>query len=319
MMGVSHAYSGVVVGCALASLGMPHAATIPEIAGHIYAAGSAGGGIGPTLLAALAAFGFAFVTGLLLPGFLVPDAWTANPPLLVLGLFVLILGGAALMPDLDHVSSTVARTLGPITGVLSHGLNRLSLTIYHATRLPGDPPERRDGHRLITHTWPGSAGFGVIALTCQLAHPIAAGAVVGISVGLLAVGVRRMLRKIPVVRAAPGMVLGMLAGMGGWWCSVQYSGWSLLFPLAVMLGCMVHREGDWCTNSGVPRRLWGIPQNAGTMRWAKNGAPRRFDTGGDYERYAVRHALLAGAVVAAAGFVLMPEILPALLASGGEV
>src|SRR5690606_22340506 len=122
--------------------------------------------------------------GCLLAGALAPA------PLPVKALVVATTGGAALVPDLDHPSATVARSLGIVTRLLARAIDRASLSLYHATRTDGDPRERRSGHRLATHTVPGClVAAAVVGLLC-LAHPLAGAAAACLLVGLLGLGVR---------------------------------------------------------------------------------------------------------------------------------
>src|SRR5689334_11070895 len=41
--------------------------------------------------------------------------------------------GAALLPDLDHPPSTVARSFGPVTKIVSRGVDAASVGIYNVT------------------------------------------------------------------------------------------------------------------------------------------------------------------------------------------
>lgn len=309
MMGVSHAYSGVILGCSAASLVVPHRYTTWEVAAEVW---QNSGTWAVLLLPVLV------VLGVLLPGLAIPDHVIPDAPPVVLVLTIAITGGAALLPDLDHPSSTVARSIGWLTRSISRALAWTAWTIYHSTRLPGDPGQRESGHRLITHTPVGSLGFAVIASASAAAHPIASGVVAGLCCGLLATGLRhalrRFLRQLPRcfrwIGSTPGVTLGGAAGIASWHASTTFPAWSWAIGLPVLLGCLIHREGDWCTNSGVPRRLWPLPEEAGTRRWKLHRAPITFDTGGDEERYVVRNALVLGSVLALAGLLGLPGALP---------
>lgn len=54
-------------------------------------------------------------------------------------------------PDLDHPSSKAARSLGPATRLLAHGIAALSAAVYRSTATGRDRPNE-SGHRGITHT-----------------------------------------------------------------------------------------------------------------------------------------------------------------------
>src|ERR1041384_8301855 len=59
--------------------------------------------------------------------------------------------GAALLPDLDHPSSTISRTFGPISAGASALINTISSFVYRTTRTRKDS-NRDGGHRGLTHT-----------------------------------------------------------------------------------------------------------------------------------------------------------------------
>lgn len=71
-------------------------------------------------------------------------------PVLVVG--ALICAGAALAPDLDHKSATISRAFGPLSRGLCEVVDKISYSVYKATRAPRDA-RRTGGHRTLTHTW----------------------------------------------------------------------------------------------------------------------------------------------------------------------
>lgn len=243
----------------------------------------------------------------------VTDTIPAPPAML----FVAVVGGAALLPDIDHPGSTVARCLGPITKVLARGTEWMSLTIYHATRTPKDPPDRESGHRTVTHTYAGSAVIGFLATVSCLVSPYGVAAVCALAVGLLGAGTRRttgkVLRRFSGLRLPVAFVLAVSGGVAGYFISTGFPGWSWLFGLGVAVGCIIHREGDWCTNSGVPRRLW--PKIKNGRRWDKSRASANFDTGSAMEVYTVRPLLTVAFAVSA---VWSSGVLPVLFTAGSN-
>lgn len=216
-------------------------------------------------------------------------------------LAVALTGGAALLPDIDHRNSTVAKALGPITGVIARAVDELSLSIYHATRTPKDPPSRESGHRLATHTYVGSAVFGLLTVVACWVSEWGTAAVSALVVGLLGAGTKRtvggLLRKLLKLRMGAALFLAIVGGVSGYLVSEQYPGWWWLYGAAVFLGCIVHREGDWCTNSGVPRRDW--PRIRDGRRWDKDRARATFETGKHVELEVVRPALAVGFLLTA--------------------
>lgn len=211
-------------------------------------------------------------------------------------LAVAVTGGAALLPDLDTASSTASRSLGFLTRWIAHGVAWVSIEVYHATRLDGDPAARDNPHRLITHTPVGSLAFGgVVAVAC-LAHPIAGGVVIGL---LIALGVT----AVPTLHRAgnrlPGGGLAVLvvSAGGAWWVLTYENAWWWVLPVAVVWGAILHREGDWCTVQGVPRRLWPLPE--GDQRWRQHHALVTWHAGDEIERLYVTPALGVATVVSA--------------------
>lgn len=66
-----------------------------------------------------------------------------------IAVFVTVTAGWALVPDLDHPSSSASRLLGPATRVLSAGLRAATGAVYYATKGPQD---EQGIHRTVTHT-----------------------------------------------------------------------------------------------------------------------------------------------------------------------
>jgi membrane-bound metal-dependent hydrolase YbcI (DUF457 family) len=184
---------------------------------------------------------------------------------------------------LDHPSATAARSLGVLTKVIAIGMDRLALSVYHATRGPRDTAARESGHRLFTHTVPASVLAGATVGLLVLVYPALVAVVAALLAGLLALGFKRA-----------GSVLATVTGFVTWWALTQHPGWSWLFPVAVTLGCVVHICGDAVTNSGVPI-LW--PVDRGGRRWAPVRTPVTFNAGGPEEQMVVAPLLLLAVVV----------------------
>src|SRR5690606_13661617 len=229
-------------------------------------------------------------------------AATGTPPSPV-GLLVwaLLGAGAALVPDLDHPSSTVTRSQGFVTGLLSRGMRALSLAVYERTRAPAD---RSDGeHRHLGHTPAFAVAVGTaVGLLCHLSWWASAAAVWFLSF----VGLRALRRATwGWLRATLGSWTGAALGALGvtalfltaW--DDRPPGWTV--GLLVALGMVVHSLGDALTSSGVPL-AWPVRING--RRWAMLGAPRwmRFRTG-TWPEWVVTAASLTGA--AAVGCALL--------------
>jgi membrane-bound metal-dependent hydrolase YbcI (DUF457 family) len=225
-------------------------------------------------------------------------------PTPIRALLVVVTGGAALLPDLDHPSATAARSLGVLTKVIAIGMDRLALSVYHATRGPRDTAARESGHRLFTHTLPACVLAGGVVGLLVLVYPVLVALVAALLAGLLALGFKRA-----------GGVLAIGAGLVTWWALTQHPGWSWLFPAAVTLGCAVHIMGDMVTNSGVPV-LWPI-ERAG-KRWAPVRTPVTFNAGGPEEQLVVAPLLLLAVALSVSWSTgLLAVVVSAVAAIGG--
>nr|WP_133740190.1 metal-dependent hydrolase [Actinorugispora endophytica] len=210
--------------------------------------------------------------------------------------------GAALVPDLDHPSSTVTRSQGFVTGLLSRGARSLSLAVYDFTRTPAD--DSGGGHRHLLHTPAFAVAVGALTgLACQLSWWATTATVWFLSFLALRGLVRRLVRggarrllaswagSAVAAAAATALFLSSWAG--------QPPGW--VVGAAVALGMVVHSLGDALTPAGVPL-AWPVPVRG--RRWAMLGAPRwmRFRTG-TWPEWVVRAGSLVGTV--AVGYALV--------------
>lgn len=221
-----------------------------------------------------------------------------SAPFGVRALLVIVSGGAALLPDLDHPQATAARSLGLLTKLVAHGVDRVSLTIYHATRSPGDPHDRHSGHRLFTHTVPGCLLAGLFVGLLAVLSPIALAVSCGLLGGLLALGFR-----------SAGFPLAATTTAVSWWVFDQHPGWSWTVPVTVSVGCVIHSLGDWVTNSGVPL-LWPLVSQG--KRWRLVHAPVTFSAGDEVETRLVAPLLVLCLVASAAQ---VTGVLPVVIAA----
>lgn len=158
--------------------------------------------------------------------------------------------GSALLPDIDQPSSTIARSFGPVTWVLSKGVNAASAGIYNLTK--GTKEQfRSDGHRTVTHTLLGAlaAGAGVSAL-CGFGG---LWATLGLLFFLLGLAVRGLMHEwvkkqgwiiTTVVAAAAAFAASQALPSGQdnyWWLGAT-----------VVFGMLVHDLGDGITAEGIP-------------------------------------------------------------------
>lgn len=204
--------------------------------------------------------------------------------------------GAALLPDLDHPSATVARAFGPITELMAHGVNGLSKRVYGATRTRKDD-DRDGGHRGLTHTWVFAAAVGG-ALTGAVAL-VGKPVVLGALFFFLSLALRGLLKD--TARRFGWLGVTVAAGLLTWLAGAvlpedQAGAW---LGAVVALGCLVHCWGDSLTLSGCPW-LWPIPIMG--QRWYPIGTPHvlRFRAGGTAEKWLVMPVLTAATIAAAA-------------------
>ena len=144
--------------------------------------------------------------------------------------WVVALGGASLIPDLDTSGSSAARMWGPLTGAVS-------VVVAWVAR----------GHRRGTHdALLGPAAFALMAWLATL-HPISFGVGLALLIGL-------SLRGLALAGAGQLGVVGnlLLSSAAAWWLVVHGAAQVQLLPLVVAAGVLVHIAGDWVTTEGVP-------------------------------------------------------------------
>ncbi len=144
--------------------------------------------------------------------------------------WVLALGGASLLPDLDTTGSTAARMWGPLTRSLGALVGTLA-----------------QGHRQGTHDLVlAPIAFAGVALLASL-HPVTTGIVLAVTIGLslrgLALaGVGRIGAPANLIVSALGAAVLVAAG------AHQVK----LLPLVMAAGVLIHIAGDWLTDEGIP-------------------------------------------------------------------
>lgn len=225
------------------------------------------------------------------------------------GPFAVTCAGYALLPDLDHPSSTVTRTLGPVTGIASAGLRRCSAALYRATKGRRDEPVAGT-HRHASHTlifaaligllcWASTAAWGVWAVTAWLAFGLLLaydrlGKLVLLPFGVAAA------TWIPQVDGPAGFGAAALAAL------TASAGW---LGIAVAAGCVVHCLGDALTESGCPF-LFPLSIRGETWYEIRPPAWLRLHTGRRGEKWVVFPLVLAGCIAAIPG--LLPHLLDLL-------
>ncbi|AUZ88553.1 hydrolase [Arthrobacter agilis] len=176
----------------------------------------------------------------------------------------LVTAGAALLPDADHHSATIAHSLPPLSNLFCAGVGAIS-----------------GGHRLGTHSLLGVAAFVAVAFVAGLwtvgttdFGTIYPGA--GLLTVLLVSFAAKALKIIPDSMRRSPWAVGLTAGAFVTAFAPEEQFW---FPLAVGIGVVVHILGDMLTTGGCnpvypfrirrPRSLAGLPVIA--QVWRPNG------------------------------------------------
>ncbi|WP_230985397.1 metal-dependent hydrolase [Microbispora oryzae] len=185
-----------------------------------------------------------------LPGVTSPELATLTGPILSPSELVagaLVCAGAAMLPDLDHPSATIAQTFGPATYYLSKGVNIIS-----------------GGHRHATHSllFSLAAGFGTFFLAGRfsVARDIIVVLMIGLALRAIGFGVPGKTITSAVVNVGMTGALFVTFLLLG----VTYS-W---LAFAIGIGCLVHVFGDCLTEHGCPvlwplKGKWVLPYDIG--------------------------------------------------------
>lgn len=144
--------------------------------------------------------------------------------------WVIALGGASLLPDLDTTGSTAARMWGPPTRILAAGVGAVAR-----------------GHRQGTHDLvlaPIVAGLAVLAAAL---HPVTLGMVLALTTGLALRGLA--LAGAGRVGAATNLAISIVTA---WWLITHGAQNLHALALVVAGGVLVHILGDLPSTQGVP-------------------------------------------------------------------
>ncbi|MBO4208022.1 metal-dependent hydrolase [Micromonospora echinofusca] len=223
-----------------------------------------------------------------------------------------VCAGGALFPDLDlsgkvtrnQGGATVARTFGVFSLFIAEVIEKLSLGVYHATKLSKDP-HRNNGHRTLTHTIPFTVlvGWGTTALCATYGK----WAVIGILFFMIGLALRGLFDDW--AKRAGWVIVTLVSLAAAWFTFLNLPGdrGYPLIGLAVGVGCFVHILGDLMTRAGVPI-LWPIPIRR--RMWTMIGMPNSIalKTGSKAEVVFVRIGLTVVAILSAIGLVA-PNVL----------
>ncbi len=217
--------------------------------------------------------------------------------------FAGVCAGAALLPDLDCPTSSVARAFGPASQVLSTAVARVSCLLYRATATRRDG-HRDGGHRTATHTavFAVAAGAAAGSATGWGGRP----AVAVLLFVMLALALRGLLHTWATRRGwiAVAAVAAAMTWAAGRFLPPTGAGW---LGAAVALGVLVHLAGDVITREGCPVLA---PLPVGGRVWFdwRLPSPLRIRAGG-----VVEYAVLLPACTAATVLLTLRTANPALL------
>lgn len=221
-------------------------------------------------------------------GQLTPKTWVVGATLAT---------GAALLPDIDHPSSTVARTFGGMSRGVSAAMAGLSGFLYRLTRTRHDS-DRSGTHRGFTHTvvFAILAGISTTAIV-QSSNGTALGVLMFIFAGLTVRGLMNNWSPQSDALLIAAVSLALTIVCWAWTGDQPHD--AAAFGIAVMLGCVAHFIGDAITEQGCPM-LWPIP--LGSKTWYPVAPPKalRMQTGGKVELALVGPGLTIVAVALSA-------------------
>jgi membrane-bound metal-dependent hydrolase YbcI (DUF457 family) len=218
-----------------------------------------------------------------------------------------VCAGGALFPDLDlsgkvtrnQGGATVARTFGVFSLFLAEVIEKISLGVYHATKLSRDP-HRDNGHRTFTHTLPftGLIGWGTTALCTHFGK----WAVIGVVFLMVGLALRGLFDEW--AQRAGWLIITLVSAVAAWFTGAWLPGdrGYPMLGLAAGVGCLVHLLGDMITKNGVPI-LWPIP--TGRRMWRMIGVPNAMAVrvGGTVEVVVLRTAFTIVSLLAMLGLI----------------
>ncbi|SDP14927.1 LexA-binding, inner membrane-associated putative hydrolase [Actinopolyspora xinjiangensis] len=202
--------------------------------------------------------------------------------------------GSALLPDIDHPSSTVARTFGGMSRGVSSALSGLSGFLYRLTRTQHDS-DRSGTHRGFTHTVVFAILAGLVTTAIvQSSNGTALGILMFVFAGLTVRGLMNNWSPQSDALLIAAVSLALTIVCWAWTGDQPHD--AAAFGTAVMIGCVAHFIGDAVTEQGCPM-LWPIP--LGGRTWYPVAPPKalRMRTGGKVELALVGPGLTIAAVL----------------------
>jgi membrane-bound metal-dependent hydrolase YbcI (DUF457 family) len=184
--------------------------------------------------------------------------------------WVAVCGGLALLPDIDHRSSTITRMWGPFSGGVSARVWGKRRTV-----LPGAShvvSALCGGHRNGTHSIPAILGTLVLVWVASWTV-VGTALVLMLATGAVLAGGMVLVGTAPRKNWVPNFGLSAAVATASWSQGWTMPGW---LPWAMALGVAAHILGDMLTIQGCPLswpvsldRVSLLPVQAGgpTERW----------------------------------------------------
>lgn len=218
--------------------------------------------------------------------------------------YAAVCAGAALLPDLDHPSSTATRRFEVFEWLSAYFVRPFSGLVFRLTKARRDTG--KGTHRGFTHTILGAILLGLLLnwASARWGTPVLVG-ILFVCIALAIKGLDHLVPGPPSLVIAAMLTFGVehfvpggTAGTAGW------------LGTAVTLGMIIHMVGDAITEAGAPL-LWPLPIRQ--RRWYPVGSPRplRFRAGGKVETMFVAPVLTVAAMVLFA--LVVPGVAPFLL------
>lgn len=224
-------------------------------------------------------------------------------------LFATVTAGCAVLPDIDHPQSTIARSFGPASEVVAHAVATMSKVVQTATGTRKDDPNP-GGHRGLTHTllFAVILGAAVSLLCATTGHGVVIG-VLFVSVGL---AIRGLMADWAKKQGWVVTTLVSAAAAAAAWFYLPGGDFGWL-GLAVAVGCLAHCLGDALTERGCPLFAPIVPISG--KRWYDVAlpGPMRIRTSGITENWIITPVFLG-----LAAFLIMrnvPGLVPFLIGS----
>lgn len=212
--------------------------------------------MGPTHSMSGAASGLLFAS-------LLPASWGGPETVPEAFVFAGITAGAALLPDLDLPGSTLARSFGPASDIVSRVIENTSQAFYNMTKTRKDK-DIGHGHRTATHTlwWAAAVSIACGAAVAAFGKT-AAVILLFLLLGFAMRGLAPDWSKkqgwwaITAMSAAAAIVV---------WTTVPTSASGPAMGAAVFVGILTHLAGDAVTKQGIPF-LGGVVAVNGKRWW----------------------------------------------------